>query len=98
MKRFNPYVFTEHGILMLSSVLNSKQAIQVNIQIMRVFVQIKQFILEHKELSGQIQELRNYFIQYAKDNNEEIDKINEAINLLMDRTKPAQIGFKVEEK
>jgi hypothetical protein len=57
---------------------------------------MKQFALEHKELSGQIQELRHYFIQYTNDNNAEIDKINEAINLLLDRTKPSQIGFKAD--
>lgn len=63
---------------------------------MKVFVRLRQFALEHKDLSEQIQELRTYFIQYAEDNNEEINKINEAINLLMDRTKPTQIGFKTE--
>ncbi len=96
-RRYMPYVFTEHGILMLSSVLNNERAIQVNIQIMRIFVKMKQFALEHKELSKQVQELRHYFIQYAKDNNSEIDKINQAIDLLMDRTKPAKIGFVKED-
>ena len=93
-----PYVFTEQGVAMLAAVLNSQKAIDTNIQIMRTFVKIRQFALEHKELVEHYQELKNYFIQYAKDNNAEIDKINEAINLLMDRTKPAQIGFKVENK
>jgi hypothetical protein len=96
-RRYMPYVFTEHGILMLSSVLNSEQAVHVNVQIMRTFVKMRQFALEHKELSAQIQELKHYFIQYAQDNNAEIDKINEAIDLLMDRTKPAQIGFKTKD-
>ena len=78
---------------MLSGLLNSDIAVNVNINIMRAFVQIRKLSIEHKDLQEQIVELRQYFIQYAKDNNDEIDKINEAINLLMDRTKPTKIGF-----
>ena len=44
-RRFMPYVFTEQGVAMLSSVLNSEQAIAINIQVMRTFVQLKQFAL-----------------------------------------------------
>ena len=89
-----PYVFTEQGVAMLSGLLNSDIAIAVNIKIMRAFVQIRKLSIEHKDLQEQIHELKQYFLQYAKDNNEEIDKINEAINLLMDRTKPNKIGFR----
>ena len=93
-----PYVFTEQGVAMLSGILNSDIAIAVNIKIMRAFVQIRKLSIEHKDLQEQIHELKQYFLQYAKDNNEEIDKINEAINLLMDRTKPSKIGFEVNNK
>jgi hypothetical protein len=48
---FLPYAFTEHGILMLSSVLNSERAIQVNIQIMRAFTRLRQIISRNKDLS-----------------------------------------------
>ena len=88
-----PYVFTEQGVAMLSGLLNSDIAIEVNINIMGAFVQIRKLSIEHKNLQQQVQELKQYFLQYAKDNNEEINKINEAINLLMDRTKPVKIGF-----
>ncbi len=91
-----PFVFTEQGVAMLSGLLNSEIAIAVNIKVMRAFVQIRKLSIEHKDLQEQIHELKQYFLQYAKDNNEEIDKINEAINLLMDRTKPAKIGFKTD--
>lgn len=91
-----PYAFTEQGVAMLSSVLKSKRAIDINVQIMRTFVQIRKLAIEHKDLQEQITELKQYFLQYAKDNNDEIDRINEAINLLLDRTKPAQIGFKTK--
>ena len=95
-RRFMPYVFTEQGVAMLSSVLESKQAIAVNIQIMRTFVQVKQFALEHKDLTKRFAELEQYFIQYCKDNEQDKQKIYEAIDLLMDRTKPAKIGFKID--
>jgi len=95
-RQYLPYVFTEQGVAMLSSVLKSKRAIQINMQIMDTFVQMRKLAIEHKDLQEQITELKRYFIQYAKDNNDEIDKINEAINLLLDRTKPVQIGFKTK--
>lgn len=56
-RRTLPYVFTEHGVAMLSSVLNSDRAIQVNIEIMRAFTQLRQFLLSHKELAQRIDEL-----------------------------------------
>ena len=88
-----PYVFTEQGVAMLSSVLQSEQAISINIQIMRTFVQIKQFALENKELTKRFQELEQYFINYCKDNEKDKQQIYEAIDLLMDRTKPSKVGF-----
>ena len=90
----NAYAFTEHGVTMLSSVLNSKKAIEINVQIVRAFIALRQFAINYKDLQQQITELRQYFIQYAQDNNSEIEKINQAIDLLMDRTRPAKIGFK----
>ena len=97
-RRFMPYVFTEQGVAMLSSVLQSEQAIAVNIQIMRTFVQIKQFALENKDLAKRVAELEHYFIEHSKDYKEDMREIHQAIDLLMDRTKPAKIGFvKTEE-
>lgn len=53
-RRKLPYVFTEHGVLMLSSVLNSKQAIMVNIQVMRIFTRIRKMFLDNLELRTEI--------------------------------------------
>ena len=91
-----PYVFTEQGVAMLSSVLRSKKAIQTNIQIMNTFVQVRQYVLEHKDLTKRFTELEQYFMQYCKDNETDKQKIYEAIDLLMNRTKPAKIGFKTD--
>lgn len=91
-----PYAFTEYGVAMLSSVLNSKRAIAINIQIIQAFIKIKEFALSHNDLSQRIIELETYFINYAKDNDEQIQKINEILNYLIDITKPNKIGFKAE--
>ena len=95
-RRFMPYVFTEQGVAMLSSVLQSSHAIAINIQIMRAFVQTKQFVLNNKDLTKRFSELEQYFMQYCKDNEADKQKIYEAIDLLMDRTKPSKIGFKTD--
>ena len=95
-RRYLPYVFTEQGVAMLSSVLNSKRAIQINIQIMITFVKIREFALTNKELAQKVLELEKYFIRYAKENNTEVERINKAIDYLIDITKPAKIGFKIK--
>ena len=55
--RKRPLAFTEHGILMLSSVLNSSRAVQVNIAIMRAFVKLRELMISHKDLSLKIKKL-----------------------------------------
>ena len=56
-----PFAFTEHGILMLSSVLNSKRAIQVNIQIMRTFSQLREMLAGNKDLRKKIEEMEKRY-------------------------------------
>ena len=93
-----PFVFTEQGVAMLSSVLRSKQAIQMNIGIMNTFVNMRHFALENKELTKRFSELEQYFINYCKDNEKDKQQIYEALDLLMNRTKSTKIGFvKTEE-
>ena len=97
-RRYMPYVFTEQGVAMLSTVLNSEKAIQINIKIIDTFVQMRQWALDNKELTKRVADIENYLMNYAKDNNKEIEKIYEAIDLLMDRTKPRKIGFVVNNE
>ena len=56
-----PFAFTEHGILMLSSVLNSKRAIEVNIQIMRTFIRLRLILSSHKDILKIIEDLENKY-------------------------------------
>ena len=91
-RRYLPYVFTEHGVLMLSSVLNSKVAIAVNIRIMRVYVRLREVLSAHEELSSKIDFLESKIERNA----EEITLIFEALQQLNeapDRTNRVQIGF-----
>jgi len=59
--KYLPYVFTEHGVAMLSSVLNSRQAILVNIQIMRAFTQLRRAFLTNKDLKRKIEEMERKY-------------------------------------
>ena len=95
-RQYFPYVFTEQGVAMLSGILKSKKAIAVNVQIMRAFVCLRQWAIENKELSKRLSELEHYFIEHCKDNQADMQKIYNTLNLLMDRTKPVQIGFKTD--
>jgi hypothetical protein len=59
--KYQPYAFTEHGILMLSSVLKSPRAVQVNIQIMRTFVRLRQMLASHDSLIERLDELEENY-------------------------------------
>ena len=60
-RRYLPYAFTERGVAMLSSVLNSEQAIQVNIQIMRIFAKLRRILASHKEILRKIEKMENKY-------------------------------------
>ena len=59
--KYQPYAFTEHGILMLSSVLKSQRAVEVNIQIMRTFVRLRQMLVSHETLIERLDELEENY-------------------------------------
>ena len=65
--KFNPFAFIEQGVAMLSTVLNSPKAIQVNIAIMRTFVFIRQYALTHKDLTKRLQKLETKYNRKFKD-------------------------------
>jgi hypothetical protein len=91
-RRTLPYVFTEQGVSMLSSILNSPQAIQINISIMRVFVKVREWSLNYGELALKIKELE-------KDTSEQHDHIAHIYQLIEELLRPTienrpAIGFK----
>ena len=89
----NAYAFTEHGVTMLASILNSEKAIEINVQVVRAFIQLRQLAMMNNDLTKRVAELEHYFIEHSKDYKEDMKEIHQAIDLLMDRTKPAKIGF-----
>ncbi|MGN6435427.1 MAG: ORF6N domain-containing protein [Agriterribacter sp.] len=91
-----PYAFTEQGVAMLSSVLRSERAVQVNIQIVRVYTQMRQLILDNKELWLKIEKIEQALVK--KD--EEVQAIFKVLKqLLVKEEKPREpIGFKVPGK
>lgn len=87
--KYRPYAFTEHGILMLSSVLQSRRAIQVNIEIMRAFVKLRELLASHKDLALKLAEMeKKYDAQFKV--------VFDAIRELMapPAPKPRRIGFR----
>jgi ORF6N domain len=95
-KRYRHYAFTEQGIAMLSSVLNSERAVRVNIAIMRTFVRLRQMLDTNRELAEKFAELEGRVGKHDED----ITAIIEAIRQLMaPPEKPRrEIGFHVREK
>ena len=91
-RRGNPYAFTEQGVAMLSSVLRSPRAVQVNIAIMRAFVKLRELLAGHKELGRKLEEMEQKYDAQFK-------VVFEAIYTLMaplDKPRP-RIGFRLEE-
>ncbi len=93
--KYLPYAFTEQGISMLSSVLNSPRAIAVNIQIMRIFVKMRQMIFGYGDLVKKIEKLE----QSQIDNNQDIASIFKLIKELLEPSikKREPVGFKMRK-
>ena len=93
--KYLPNAFTEQGVAMLSSVLRSRRAVKVNIEIMRAFVRIREMLGAHRELAVRLKELENRF----EDHDEQIQNIFEAIRVLIseDEKQKRKIGFEVKE-
>ncbi|GAB2838499.1 ORF6N domain-containing protein [Ferruginibacter profundus] len=94
--RYLPFAFTEQGVAMLSSVLNSDTAVEVNIQIIRVFTKMKQLLFDNKELWNKIEKIERHLVKH----DEEIKVIFEYLKkLLVQETKPRKaIGFPYPNK
>ena len=95
-RRYAPYVFTEQGVAMLSSVLNSPRAIAVNIAVMRAFVRLREMIASNTELAKRLDELEARIARKLSTHDHAIAGILDAIRALMappEPTKKRRIGF-----
>lgn len=97
--KYLPFVFTEQGVAMLSSVLKSKRAVQVNIQIMRVFVRLKELMMTHKDLAHKIEALER---KYADHDKKFVLIFNAIKQLLAEKEEPSRkkgpMGFIVSDQ
>ena len=91
-RKYFPYAFTEQGVAMLSSVLNSERAVQVNIAIVRAFVRLRQVLSSNKELANKLAELE----RKLENHDGHIRSLFDAIRQLMapPAPKPRRIGFR----
>ncbi len=100
--KYLPYAFTEHGVTMLASILRSEMAIKMNIAIVRAFITLRQLTIQHKDLSTQLNQLRQEMYERFGDHDTQLAAIYNAIEKML-KQKEAQtknweererIGFK----
>jgi len=93
-----PYAFTEQGVAMLAGVLKSQKAIDVNINIMRAFVKLRQFVFSQSGTDEQIAELRKLLMLYMEKNDKRVNDIIIALNNLIEKPKETKrIGFRTDD-
>lgn len=93
--RVAPFVFTEHGVLMLSSVLNSNEAIKVNIRIVRIYTRMKELLLTHKDLIAEMENIR----RKVDGQDEKIEQIFSYLQQFVRKqeTPRKQIGYRTDK-
>jgi phage regulator Rha-like protein len=103
--RYPPYVFTEHGVLMLSNVLSSEKAIKMSIQIIRVFEKLRKYALKQTSKDARIAEIHKLLMIHIENNDYKFSEYDETIrhilqalnNLIEHPPKTRRIGFTVED-
>ena len=92
-----PFAFTEHGVTMLSSVLKSKKAVQMNIAIVEVFIALKEFALNYHELSYKLKQLEEGYDQQFANITEVINYLLQKDKIEVEQRQRRRIGFNVNE-
>jgi S-adenosylmethionine synthetase len=92
--RYLPMAFTEHGVLMLSSILNSDKAIQTNIQIMRIFTKVRQMLLDTTEIKVDIQQIQKKLENHDKNIELVFSYLDELTEKKEDDSERVKIGYK----
>jgi hypothetical protein len=95
-RRYSPLAFTEHGVLMLSSVLNSERAIQVNIQIMRIYTRLKGMLMDHKDILLKLEKLEKKVSKHNQNFKVVFSYLEELLNPKTEQLR--KIGFKRKEE
>jgi phage regulator Rha-like protein len=99
--RYIPMAFTEHGVIMLASVLNSERAIQVNIQIVRIFIKMRKMLASHDELLSKLEKI---VCKLAKHDNqflvifEYLEKLEQEKHQMLDQRNRKRVGYKRKDE
>ena len=99
--RYPPFCFTEHGVIMLASVLNSDRAININVQIVRIFTKMREMLASHKEILHRLEKIE---YKLAKHDNqilivfEYLKQLEEAKQQVLEQKNPKPIGYKQKSK
>jgi phage regulator Rha-like protein len=103
-KSYRPYAFTEHGVTMLASVLRSEKAVKVSIAVVRAFISLKQYIADRKNISKQINSIKDELSERIDEQDLQIIEIYQVLDKLIqdkEEQKPVErnpIGFKTTKK
>lgn len=94
-RRYLPYVFTEHGVVMLANVLRSKRATIISVEVVRAFIRFRQMLASHQEFAKEIITIKSFTLKYAQKTDQEFRKVWRAIEKLSEPPpKPERrIGF-----
>lgn len=99
--RYTPMAFSEHGVIMLASILNSERAIQVNIQIVRIFTKMRKMLASHEELLSKLEKIAS---KLAKHNNhflvifEYLEKLEQEKHQMLDQRNRKRVGYKRKDE
>ncbi|MDD3862065.1 MAG: ORF6N domain-containing protein [Candidatus Gracilibacteria bacterium] len=100
-RRKRPFVFTEHGAVMLASVLRSKRAIQMSIEVVKAFVRLRHVLSSQKNLEKQLSEIRSFILKKSNQTDREFKKLWSAIENLAKQPEPQStklIGFRTDNE
>lgn len=105
VRKFRPYAFTEHGVLMLANVLRSQKATAISIRIVETFIKLRDFALTHVELNEQISELRRLLMLHIDNTDNTLSEHDKTMNqiiqvldhLIVQPRKTNKIGFQIGE-
>ncbi len=99
--RVPPFAFTEHGVIMLASVLNSDRAIRINIQVVRIFTRMRQMLASHKEILNKLEKIENKLAEH--DNQilvvfEYLKQLEDTKQHELEQKRRKQLGYKQKDK
>lgn len=97
--KYLPYVFTEHGVVMLASILRSKHAVQMSIDVTRAFIQMRKMLASSEKFANELRELKSFVLRHSQKSDQEFRKIWKTIEKMMapiEQKGKRRIGFELK--